>query len=409
MVSMITVSEVLLQDAGDALRRRIMSVSELSPSDRAFLAWALHEDTPRDDLAALAKAAATNLSTTRSYHDLAIIGYAAHTGRLHQAQSEALRHGLKWICGRSPEIDGEPAPFFTDAVALLGLALGARFLAGDTAADTAQWMLGFVPRAANLSAVEAWQRCLFSTALHALGSTVIPLPADSGVADIRTALRVRCVGAVEVGREEVETDERLTLSLLKQQIADDLPVVRAGLRLAAFSWIRRSAPILVPGRIALSDVVRFLERVPAGLRRWAWEEKPRTRGGAARKWHVDHEYHVQDLLYFLLAPVFPDLKDEEYFPSLGQKQPRTDLFVPSMKLIIEVKFLRQTDNVSKIIDEVGSDASLYLTKGTDYSGIITFVWDASRRTEEHALLRKGLREIRGVLDAVVVSSPGRMS
>ena len=156
-------------------------------------------------------------------------------------------------------------------------------------------------------------------------------------------------------------------------------------------------------------MVQLLECVPAGLRRWAWEEKPRIKGGEARKWHVDHEYHVQDLLYFLLAPVFHDLKDEEYFPSLGQKQPRTDLFIPSMKLIIEVKFLRQTDKVSKIIDEVGSDASLYLTKGADYSGIIIFVWDESRRTEEHALLRKGLCEIRGVLDAVLVPSPGRMS
>ena len=109
-----------------------------------------------------------------------------------------------------------------------------------------------------------------------------------------------------------------------------------------------------------------------------------------------------------MAPIFPDLKDEEYFPSLGQKQPRTDLFIPSMKLIIEAKFLRAEDKAAEIIDEVASDASLYLKQGTDYTGIIAFVWDASRRTEEHALLRGGLREIRGVLDAVIVPRPGRM-
>ena len=106
---------------------------------------------------------------------------------------------------------------------------------------------------------------------------------------------------------------------------------------------------------------------------------------------------VQDLLYLLLAPVFPDLKDEEYFPSLGQKQPRTDLFIPSMKLIIEVKFVRNGDKFTKTIDEVGSDGSLYLTDGTNYSGIIAFVWDDSRRTEEHALLRDGLRQIPDLL------------
>ena len=106
--------------------------------------------------------------------------------------------------------------------------------------------------------------------------------------------------------------------------------------------------------------------------------------------------------------MFPDLKDEEYFPSIGQKQPRTDLYIPSMKLIIEVKFLRSTDTMTKIIDELASDASLYLSAGTDYSGIIAFVWDDSRRIEEHSLLREGLRRIRGILAAVIVSRPGRM-
>ena len=80
-----------------------------------------------------------------------------------------------------------------------------------------------------------------------------------------------------------------------------------------------------------------------------------------------------------------------------------------MKLIIEVKFLRQADKVTKVLDEVGSDASLYLAKGADYSGIIAFVWDAARRVEEHALLRDGLLQIRGVVGAVVVSLPGKMS
>jgi hypothetical protein len=406
---MITVSEVLLQDAAITLRHRVMSVPESNQSGCAFLAWALHEDTSSDELAALATNAVTRFATTRSYHDLATIGYAAHATGLNEIQAQALRSGLKWLCGRSPDIAGEPAPFFTDAVALLGLALGARFLQGEEAVNTSQWMNGFIPRAARLPAVEAWQRCLFSSALHTLGSTELPFPKDSSVADVRTALRALSVAPGEVVIEESETDERLTLDMLKQQMPEDLPVVRAALRLAAFSWIRRSAPVVVPGRITIQEILQLLDRIPAGLRRWAWEEKARTKGGEARKWYVDHEYHVQDLLYFILAPIFPDLKDEEYFPSLGQKQPRTDLFIPSLRLIIEVKFLRQTDKMAKVIDEVSSDASLYLTEGTNYSGIIAFVWDESRRVEEHPLLQEGLRKIRGVLGAVVISRPGKMS
>jgi hypothetical protein len=404
-----TVANILLQDAGDALRRRIMHLSELSSSDRAFVAWTLHEDSPPDNLTALAVAAAISLAGTRSYHDLAIIGYAAHAVGLDERQADALQRGLEWLCGRNSEVAGEPAPFFTDAVALLGLALGARYLDGKHVVSTRKWMLGFVPRAAQLPAVEAWQRCLFSAALHAVSSAELPLPRDSSVADVRTALRARAVAPGNAGRDEAEMDERVTLELLKQQPTDELPDIRAALRLTAFSWIRRSAPVVVPGRITVADVVHLLDRVPAGLRRWAWEDKPRTKGGEARKWQIDHEYHVQDLLYFVLAPIVPDLKDEEYFPSLGQKQPRTDLFIPSMKLIIEVKFLRQSDKFTKVIDEVASDASLYLTEGSDYSGMIAFVWDDSRRVEEHALLKDGLRKVRGVLGAVIVSRPGMMA
>ncbi len=403
-----TVAEILLRDAADALRRRVMCVPELSPADCAFLAWSLREDNPRDNLATLAITAASNFSTIRSYQDLATIGYTANAYGVDDAQVQVLRQGLNWLCGRSPEIAGEPAPFFTDAVALLGLAFAARFLRGQELETTAKWMLGFVPRAAQLPAIEAWQRCFFSATLYALGSTDVPFPKDSSVADVRTAFRARSVESGESSKEQAEADERMTLELLKHQVADDLPVVRAALRLAAFSWICRSAPVIVPGRISVNHVSELLKGVPAGLRRWAWEEKPRTKGGEARKWHIDHEYHVQDLLYFLLAPIFPDLKDEEYFPSLGQKQPRTDLYIPSMKLIIEVKFLRQTDKITKIIDEVGSDASLYLKEGADYSGIIPFVWDASQRIEEHSQLQNGLREIRGILDAIVISSPGKM-
>ena len=152
---MSTVAEILLQDGADALRSRVMSVSELSPSDRAFLAWALYDDTPRDDLAVLATTATTNLSTTRSYHDLATMGYAAHAAGLTDVQAQALRSGLSWLRGRNPEIAGEPAPFFTDAVALLGLALGASFLRGDEVTTISRWMLGFIPRAAGLPAVKS--------------------------------------------------------------------------------------------------------------------------------------------------------------------------------------------------------------------------------------------------------------
>lgn len=404
-----TATEVLLQDAAKALRRRVLGASEKSISDRAFLAWLLRDDAPLDDLVTLSKSVTAKLTAGRSYHDIAVLGYTSSVIGLEDDQSEGLSSALQWLCGRSPEIAGDPAPFYTDAVALLGIALGAKALAGEYPETVRKWLEGFVPKASELAAVENWQRCLFAAALHLVGSTCVALLDDQDVADVRTALRARDACPTSLRKEDRQEDERQTLELMKTGGQDSISTARAALRLAAFLWARRSAPIFVPGRAEVSDVVKLLARVPAGLRRWVWEQKPRVRGGEPRKWHIDHEYHVQDLLYFLLAPNFPDIKDEEYFPSLGQKQPRTDIYIPSLKLILEAKFVRQADPFQKVIDEIAADAGTYLTDGSEYSGIVAFVWDASRRTEQHALLRSGLLKIPGVVGAVVVPRPGAIN
>jgi len=403
-------TEVLLQDKAAALRRSIWSETTLSRSDAAFLAWCFRENPPGDDLATLANESATSLTAKgeRSYHDVAALGFAARGIGLNQDQLTVLAEGLQWLGGRSPRIAGEPAPFVSDAVAILGIALGGAFVGDNTTKVVAEWMRGFVSDAAGLPALEEWQRMLFAAALHALGIDALPIAPDESSADVRTVLRAMALAPKAGTREEIEKDERLTLESLKQADAAPTLVIRAALSLKALVWIQRSAPVILPGRATVTDIAMILERTSAGLRRWTWEENARTRGGQAQKWYVDHEYHVQNLLYFLLGTIFPDLKDEENFPSIGQKKPRADLFIASLRLIIEVKFIREKDPMTKILDEVASDAGLYLAEGSDYTGIIAFVWDDSRRSEEHSLLKNGLRRIQGVLDAVVVSRPGAM-
>jgi hypothetical protein len=402
-------SHILLQDAVAALRQRIDSATELSPSDGAFLFWTSQDDASRAKLRGLAESASASFSTSRSYHDLAVLGYAARMSAVEADGIGVLRAGLTWLCGRNANIDGEPAAFVTDAVALLGIAFGAKAVSDETGAEVLLWLQSFVPGAASLPAMEAWQKCLFSAGLAVFGATDVALPTDGGVADMRTALRALSIISDGSSTEDSAEDERLTLELLTRQATSDLPIAQAALRLTAFAWVQRTAPVAISGRATVADLVELLRRFPAGLRRWPWETKARVQGGEARKWHIDHEYHVQDLLYFLLVPIFPDLKDEEYFTSLGQKQPRTDLYLPSLKLIVEVKFLRQRDRITKILDEVASDAGLYLPVGSNYAGIVAFIWDDSRRTEEHALLRDGLQKIRGVVGAVIVPRPGMMT
>jgi len=237
----------------------------------------------------------------------------------------------------------------------------------------------------------------------------LALPEDASVADVRVALRAE--GLLPIPDVTLsEQDKANTLLLLKREGGTKIGPARAALRVAAFDWIRQSHPVITVTRPIVAEVCDLLRRVPAGLRRWTWEEAARTsaRGAQGRKWHIDNEYHVQNLLCALLAPIFPDLKDEEYTPSVGPLHPRADICMPSLNLIIEVKFWRANKSSKDLIEEVAADASLYLTEGSGYKYIIPFIWDDSRRSEEHDILVSGLKQVRGVLDAVIVSRPGAM-
>lgn len=408
---MTTPTEMLFSDAREALLREFLSTSGQVSSNDAFTAWLLPGYVFSADLRSLASAAATRLQAERNYQHIAAIGFAAHAGAVAEKEREVLAVGIQWLVGRKPLVDGNLMAFCTDAVALLGIALGTKALGNQcTETAVADWMTQFLPGCYQMPAIQDWQRCLFAVAQReAHTEPALAIPDAASVADVRVALRAKGFLAIS-DRSVVEHDEGEALALLKTEHAQGLGQVRAALRVTAFDWIQRCAPVTIPRRATVQDVYDLLRGVSAGLRRWTWEDRPRTRraGAQPRKWHVDNEYHVQNLLYFLLFPIFPDLKDEEYFPSLGQKQPRTDLFIPSLKLIIEVKFVYPTTSFQDIIGQIGEDTSLYLAGHADYTGIIAFVWDDTRRTEEHGLLVRGLTRIAGIIDAVVVSRPGGM-
>lgn len=160
--------------------------------------------------------------------------------------------------------------------------------------------------------------------------------------------------------------------------------------------------------ISTSDLGALLRRVPGSLKRWTWEERGRTKNSPARKWHIDNEYHVQNLLWVLLSPLFPDLSDEVYTEKVGSVQPRADLYIPSLQLVIEVKFLRRRDSSQDLIRQIAQDASLYRAKGVGYGSIIAFVWDDSCRVQLHDEMTRGLCSIPGIIDAVVIPRPGNM-
>lgn len=178
-----------------------------------------------------------------------------------------------------------------------------------------------------------------------------------------------------------------------------------------FDQVNQDVTLVPPKGWSFDDLIGFLEHISVGLKRWTWEDAGRTRGAAPVKWSVENEYHVQNLLYVLLAPIFNDIADEVNLQPVGQKNPRIDLYLPALHTIIEVKYRKDAKkSFSALIGEIAEDASLYRADTKyKYARIVSFLWDSTRATQEHSKFKEGILKIEGIDGCVVISAPSTMS
>ncbi len=327
------------------------------------------------------------------YQDVALAGLAAALGE----DDERFEKGLVWLMARKFFLPNRTPGFEGDPLAILTVAIAVR-AARPTDSQATAWVRDLARQAASLE-TDAWRLSMLTAAANLVD------PAG-GWADVSADLVV----ALD-GKGYAQSSEQ-TRSVALSQVLDlgVEPDERAVVRLAALARLLAFEATIELPRPTVGDVARLLEAVPAALKRWPREKTPRTKreGLVPQKWDLPTEYHVQALLWALLRPVFSDLKDEEYLRSIGYKHPRVDLAIPSLRLIIEVKFLygaAQAD-LADTIGGVAQDASLYLSEDNGFDHILAFVWDSTASVQHHATLADGLRKLRGVVDAVVVSRPG---
>ena len=397
-------SSILLADAEAALRRAVLSVRGSNSLDEAFAGWSLHGTPDAPALEAVMRHCGAKKGLMQEHRDVAALGFGMACGVLDADQRRSFSEGLARLCGRNPSMLGTPIACSTDAPALLGLAVGSALIDETERDGLAAWVRLFIERSYASASVAGWHRALLHGVCQSLslGVSLPCLPAH--LADLRVALRMK---GVFPDCPAPEDDEAATLELLKTDLAAVGPA-HAALRLAALRSISRSACTASLDRPTIPQLVRLLRRVPNALAHWTWEEKPRTGRGEARQWHVENEYHVQNLLWCILSPLFPDLKPEDYTPKIGPYQPRADLGVPSLRVIVEAKFWRESVKAQKMIEEIAADSSIYFVAGSSYTALIPFIWDDARRTEEHESLINGMKQLPRVADAVVVARPGLM-
>lgn len=318
--------------------------------------------------------------------------------------SEVSTSELSRLLGHAPKIDSTPMAWVSDVFGVLAITwLVERMHDDQLSQKLSSWTAGFVPDQTRSSRLSNFEK------------DIARYVAERDTASFMTA----CVPLLlhYLGRRKI-VDHQIRSTLhqrfmreLRQQARDESSAVLLGLMVYVFDKINDEIELVPPNGWSLYDLVKFLEHIPVGLKRWTWEEKSRTGKGEPVKWPVRNEYHVQNLLYVFLGPIFNDIADEIYLNPVGQKTPRVDLYLPSIHTLIEVKYRRDSKkSFQELIGEVAEDASLYRTDSryTD-ARLVTFLWDHSRATQEHAKFKEGVMRIPGMNACVVISSPSTMT
>lgn len=377
-------------------------IIDLNSIDGAFACWVYPKGRP--------------LLTVELPNDLAMSNYThvAHLGYLMDIEPDKynlyidkLRDGLNRTSLRPSIIINSPAPFCNDAVALFGLALGAKRIGGEILAAMLKWMLNF-PNLSTANLPE-WKKALIQSAFYLLGNSEQSIyeTNSSQVADIQLALASRGIASFPM----INFDDAYH-AVCNSTIYHESEFSLIGARLQAIYYLSNHLPAISLSQPSIEQLVKILNNLTHAFRRWSWETKAKTKTSDAQRWDIQNEYHVQNMLYFLLAPIFPDIESEFYLENLGSTNPRADIGLPSLNLIIEVKYLRMSKSFQNMQEEIAADNTLYFKDSgifkDKYSKMLVFLWDDTNRDQEHTTFRNGVNSFKNVVDTVIVSRPGLM-
>lgn len=373
------------------LERTASALANGEDYHQALYAWLVSKDygPPRDN-----GELASRTRQTGSYRQVATLAVRLLLPQPTSEEVLTFQTGLDWTLGTSDQIAGVPTGLAADPVAVLAMSLAQTKFPNERLADFLSWLESVRTRFG--SRFHAWEQSALSLATSLLRSD--PPPAEATIVAAATD-------------SSLFLDDQQSMSILRACLANagTSDEIYAAFLLSALQVAKRSSLAGINLRNpTIADVVRVLNGVSHGLQEWTWESAPRTKNSEPRKWHVENEYHVQNLLWAVLAPLFADLKREEFSPQVGPLQPRVDLAIPSLALVIEVKFVRRGKSLKEVINQIAEDASLYFVAGSKYRQLIAFVWDDGQRTEEHLTIASGIRELPNVVEAILIGRPGKM-
>ncbi len=135
-------------------------------------------------------------------------------------------------------------------------------------------------------------------------------------------------------------------------------------------------------------------------------EELKRRYNGRESFSVEDEYDLQDLLRSTLKLHFDDVRQEEWNPSYGGAQSRSDLLLKTERVVIETKMTRTGLTQRKIVEQLTVDKAQYKSH-PDCETLICFVYDPGRHLGNPSALEQDVSEnIDGMRTVVVVAPQG---
>ncbi len=126
------------------------------------------------------------------------------------------------------------------------------------------------------------------------------------------------------------------------------------------------------------------------------------------EWRITSEREIQNIIWIMLRPVFDDLIEEETLRKIGHSTYRADLAIPSLGLLIEVKYARKAADFKVHEKEIFEDYVAYLSDNGPYRKMAVFVYDESVSVQEHGTTRNALLGLPNITDVIIASRPSHI-
>lgn len=344
-----------------------------------------------------------NTARYRGYPRVAYLGFGLAAGGLTSTVAQdAFLLGVRALRQRSADY---LAGFVADDIAVLGVADGLAAL--DDTADLRSWLLPIIDRFQESERWSVRMRLLAGDLLDGRGRLRLQPSASPDALALDCALRAAYPQAFLASPAPTNAERQALLRTLLTELPPPVgELARSAVWLTALEHqVDAACADLVP---TIPDAIRLLQNVQAAFKRWPWKERSRRKGTSPTRWLIDDEYDVQALLWTVLYPVYgSDLVDEEYLPSWGNVQPRADLGILKLKLIIEVKIARTPGDFGDIEEQVAGDLGLYFKETARFDRMVVVVYDDcdTPRPERYDALRNALKGRDRIEDVLIIRRP----